>query len=255
MPATMKTMTQALCAAVAALVAVSTPAHPQANVRVFADTPLRAALVHIGEAFHRDGGPQVEFVFGPSAVVLKRIADGEAADVLIAQPQHIAGLVKSGKVVPGDYPVLGRVGLGLAVRADAPPQRIDTVEALREVLLKADTLVTNTIVPGDLFVGVLERLNILELVKAKLVRLPPGPALYERVIRGKGNDVTAGIITILNETRGLRVLGPLPADLQPYQPYAAAPMTGAPAPAAARRFVAFLATPTAKEAFTASGVE
>lgn len=254
----MKTMKQALCAAVAAiaaLLAVSTPAHPQTNLRVFADTPLRAALVQIGEAFRRDGGPPVEFVFGPSPVILKRVAAGEAADVLIAQPHHIADLVRSGKIVPGDYPVLGRVGLGLAVRADAPPQRIDTIEALREVLLKADTLVTNTIIPGDLFVGVLERLNILELVKAKLVRLPPGPALYERVIRGTGNEVTAGIVTILNETKGLRVLGPLPAEVQPYQPYAAAPMTAAAAPAAARRFLAFLATPTAKEAFAASGVE
>ena len=51
------------------------------------------------------------------------------------------------------------------------------------------------------------------------------------------------------------MLGPLPAELQPYQPYAAAPMTAAPAPAAAGRFLAFLATSTAKEAFAASGVE
>ena len=114
---------------------------------------------------------------------------------------------------------------------------------------------TNTIVPGDLFVGVLERLKILEVVKPKLLRLPPGPALYERVIRGTGNDVTAGIVTILNETKGLRVLGPLPAEIQPYQAYAAAPMTAAPAPAATTRFLAFLATSTAKEAFAASGVE
>jgi len=251
-------MKKALCTAVAGLVAMlvaSAPASSQANLKVFADTPLRAALMQIGEAFHRDGGPQVDFVFGPSPVILKKLADGEATDVLIAQPHHIADLITSGKIVPGDYPVLGRVGLGLAVRADAPPQRIDTVEVLREVLLQADTLVTNTIVPGDLFVGVLERLHIAELVKAKLVRLPPGPELYERVIRGKGNDITAGIITILKETKGLRVLGPLPAEIQPYQYYAAAPMTAAPSPAVARRFMAFLATPTAKEAFAASGVE
>lgn len=251
-------MKKAFCNAVAGFVvmlAASTPAYSQANLKVFADTPLRAALIQIGDAFRRDGGPQLDFVFGPSPVILKKLADGEATDVLIAQPHHIADLIKSGKIVPGDYPVLGRVGLGLAVRADAPPQRIDTVEALRQALLKADTLVTNTIIPGDLFVGVLERLNIAELVKAKLIRLPPGPEIYERVIRGKGNDITAGIITILKETKGLRVLGPLPGEVQPYQHYAAAPMTAAPSPAAAWRFIAFLATPMAKEAFTASGVE
>ena len=237
------------------LLAASAPVYSQANLKVFADTPLRAALIQIGEAFRRNGGPQVDFVFGPSPAILKKLADGEATDVLIAQPHHIAGLIRSGKIVPGDYPALGRVGLGLAVRADAPPQRIDTVEALREVLLKADTLVTNTIIPGDLFVGVLERLDIAERVKAKLIRLPPGPALYEKVIRGTGNDITAGIFTILKETKGLRVLGPLPAEIQPYQHYAAAAMTEASSPAAAREFIAFLSTPTAKAAFTASGVE
>ena len=136
-------MKMAVRTAVAALVAVlaaSTPVCAQADLKVFADTPLRAALIQIAEAFRRDGGPQIDFVFGPSPVILKELADGEAADVLIAQPHHIAELVKAGKIVPGDYPVLGRVGLGLAVRADAPPQRIDTVEALREVLLNADTL-------------------------------------------------------------------------------------------------------------------
>lgn len=251
----MKKAARTAVAGLVAVLAASSPACAQANLKVFADTPLRAALIQIGEAFRRGGGPQVDFVFGPSPVILKKLADGEATDVLIAQPHHIAELIKSGKIAPGDYPVLGRVGLGLAVRADALPQRIDTVEALREVLLKADTLVTNTIIPGDLFVGVLERLSIAERVKGKLVRLPPGPALYERVIRGTGNDITAGIFTILKETKGLRVLGPLPADVQPYQHYAAAPLTAAASPAAAKGFVAFLATSAAKAAFAASGVE
>jgi molybdate transport system substrate-binding protein len=251
----MKKAAWTIVAGFLAMLAASAPAHSQANLKVFADTPLRAALIQIGEALRRGGGPQVDFVFGPSPVILKKLADGDAADVLIAQPHHIADLIESGKIVAGDYPVLGRVGLGLAVRADAPPQRIDTVEALREVLLKADTLVTNTIVPGDLFVGVLERLNIANLVKPKLIRLPPGPALYEKVIRSNGNDITAGIFTILKETPGLRVLGPLPAEVQPYQHYAAAPMTAALSLTVAKEFIALLVTPAAKAAFAASGVE
>ena len=176
-------------------------------------------------------------------------------DVLIAQPDHIADLIQSKRVVPGEYLVIGRVGLGLAVRADAPNQSIATVEALRQVLLHADTLVTNTVVSGDQFVTILETLNIAEVVNAKMVRLPPGPRLYESVIQGKGNEIGAGVITIIKETNGIRLLGPLPAEIQSYQAYATAPMTAAASPAAAKRFVAFLASPAAKASFSATGVE
>ncbi|SRR5581483_9520645 len=133
-------------------------AHSQANLKVLADTPLRPALIQIGEAFRRDSSQQVDFVFDASPVILKKLADGEAADVLIAQPNHIADLIKSGTIVPGEYREIGRVGLGLAVRADAPAQSVATVEELRQVLLKADTLVTTTVVSGNQFVAILERL-------------------------------------------------------------------------------------------------
>ena len=239
----------------AAMVAVSTPVHSQQNLKVLADTPLRPALIEIGEAFLRDGGQQVDFVFGPSPVILKKLADGEAADVVIAQSDHIADLIKSGKIAPGEYPLIGRVGLGLAVRADAPTQSLATVEALRRVLLAADTLVTNTVVSGDQFLAILEKLKIAEAVKAKVVRRQPGPRLYEEVIQGKGNDIGAGVVTILKETKGIRLLGPLPAEIQSYQAYAAATMIAAASPAAAKRFVAFLASPAAKASLSASGVE
>ena len=79
-------------------------------------------------------------MFAASPVILEQIAAGETSDVVIVEPDHITDLMKSGTVVRGDHPVIGRVGLGLAVRADAPPQSIASEGLLREVLLKADTL-------------------------------------------------------------------------------------------------------------------
>jgi molybdate transport system substrate-binding protein len=239
----------------AAMLAVSMPTHSQGILKVLADTPLRPALIEIGEAFRRGSRQQVDFVFDSSPVILKRVADGEVADVLIVQPDHVADLIKSGTLVPGEHPAIGRVGLGLAARADALPQSVATVEALREVLLKADTLLFNTVVSGDQFAAVLERLNLADAVKAKVVRLPAGPAIYERVIQGKGNDIAAGVIPIINETKGVRLIGALPAELQSYQVYVAAPMTAAASPEAAKRFIAFLTSPAGKASFSANGVQ
>ena len=232
------------------------PAQSQGRLRVLADTPLRPALLKIGEAFHHRGGTQqVEFVFDASPVILEKLAAGETFDVLIVQPDHITDLIKAGTVVRGEHPVVGRVGLGLAVRADAPPQSVATEALLREVLLKADTLLFNTVVSGDQFAAVLARMNLTDAVKAKVVRLPPGPAIYERVIRGNGNDIAIGVIPLINEAKGVRMIGALPAALQRYQVYVAAPMSAARSPEAARSFVAFLTGPVAKAAFSTHGVE
>jgi molybdate transport system substrate-binding protein len=218
------------------------------------DGPLQPALVQIAEAFRRESGNQVEFVFGTSPVVHKKVADGEPADVLIIQPNFIAELVKIGKVVPGDYPVVGRVGFGLAVRANAPARDISSTEAFKQALLNADSVIFNNVASGNYFAKVLERLGIADAVKSKVVRLDPF-AVFDRVIEGKGNDIGVGVIPLINTTKGLRLLGPLPAEVQSQIVYAAAPMTSAASPQAGKAFISFLASPAAKAAFAANGVE
>jgi molybdate transport system substrate-binding protein len=229
-------------------------AHAQEKIRVLSDGPLRPALIKIGEAFCRESGNQVEFVFGTSPVIHKKIADGETADVLIIQPNLVTELVQAGKVVPGEYPVVGRVGFGLAVRADAPARDISTTEAFKQTLLNADSLIFNNVASGNYFAKVLERLAIAEAVKPKVVRLDPS-AVNDRLIRGKGNDIGVGMIPLINTTKGLRLLGPLPAELQGYIAYAAVPITSSTSPQTGKAFLKFLASPAAKVAFAANGVE
>jgi molybdate transport system substrate-binding protein len=53
----------------------------------------------------------------------------------------------------------------------------------------------------------------------------------------------------------LRLVGPLPAEVQNYTSYAGGVMTGAPSATAAQEFVRYLATPEAKKIFTAAGIE
>jgi len=226
----------------------------QTKVKVISDGPLRPALEQIAEAFHRQTGNQVEFVFGTSPVIHKKVADGETADVLIIQPNFISELVKAGKVAPGDHPVVGRVGLGLAARANASARDISSIEAFKQALLNADSVIFNNVASGNYFAKVLERLGIAEAVNPKVVRLDPF-AVFDRVIEGKGNDIGVGVIPLINTTKGLRLLGPLPAEVQSQIVYAAAPMTSATSPQAGKAFITFLASPAAKAAFAANGVE
>ncbi len=79
----------------------------------------------------------------------------------------------------------------------------------------------------------------------------------EHVIKGKGNEIGFGAITEIKlfESKGLKLVGPLPAEVQNYTSYAAALMANAPAPDAAKALLAFLATGEAKQAFAAAGVD
>ena len=237
------------------LMTFQSPARAQEKIKVLSDNPLRPALIEIGEVFRRDSGHQVAFVFDLSPVIHKKVTDGEAGDVLIIQPNFVAELIKSGKVVSGEHPIIGRVGIGLFARADAPARDISTVEAFRQVLLNADTLLFNTVASGDQFAMVLERLKIAEAVKAKVIRLPPGPAFAERIVQGKGNDIGVLPILLINANKNLRLIGPLPPELQRHIVYAAAPMSNATSPQAAKAFIAFLVSPAAKALFAANGVE
>ena len=107
---------------------------------------------------------------------------------------------------------------------------------------------------GNYFAQVLERLGIAEAVKAKVIRLDPS-AVNDRVIQGKGNDIGVGVIPLINTTKGLRLLGPLPAEVQSHIVYVAAPMISSTSPQAGIAFINFLASPAAKAAFAANGVE
>lgn len=252
----MKTFLSVLTAVCAiGLAMFQSPVRAQVSIKVLSDTPLRSALIAIGEAFQHASGNRVELVFGLSPVLHKKVIAGEIADVLVMQPNFVAELVKSQKVPPGERPIIARVGVGLFSRADTPARDLRTVDSFRQTLLNADMILFNTVASGDEFARVLDRLGIADAVKAKVIRLPPGSAFNERILQGKGDDIGVLPIPSINANKKLRLVGPLPAELQSYLDYVAVPMNGAASPETANGFIAFLASPAAKALFAANGVE
>jgi molybdate transport system substrate-binding protein len=79
----------------------------------------------------------------------------------------------------------------------------------------------------------------------------------DHIIKGKGNELGFGAITEIKlfEPKGLRLVGPLPPDIQNYTTYGAALMSNAPSADAAQAFLTYLATPEARQIFAAAGIE
>lgn len=73
-----------------------------------------------------------------------------------------------------------------------------------------------------------------------------------RILQGTGNELGVGTTPMILADNRLKLAGALPAELQSYILYAAAPMTNAQAPDAAKEFIRFLVSPQAKAQFAAA---
>jgi molybdate transport system substrate-binding protein len=241
------TLTTALVAIFSAF-AVSAQA---ADIKVLSDGPIKPALTKVADLFRQETHTQVHIVFDPW--VQKRIEGGEAADVVIVQPDFVEGLVRAGKVNAGNRPIIGHVGVGLGNRRDSPAHDISSPEELKQTLLGADTIVFNNIASGNSFAKVLEKLGIAEVLKPKIVRTTPN-GIFEPVLKGNGDDIMAGTIPLIATTPGIKLLGPFPGDLQSYLTFTAVLTTNASQPETAESFIKFLVSSKAKDTFAANGV-
>ncbi|ASL46863.1 hypothetical protein bAD24_III05695 [Burkholderia sp. AD24] len=225
-----------------------------AGIMVMSDSPLEPALSKVVDLYRQQTHNQVSLVFDPSPVVKKRIEGGEAADVVIVQPDFAEDLTKSGKASAGERPIIAHVGVGLGNRKDSPAYDISTVEKFKNTLLGADLLVFNSVKSGQAFESTLERLGIAETLKPKIVRTTPN-GIFEPVLKGNGNDIVAGTIPLIATTPGIKLLGPLPGDLQSILAYTAVLMANASQRDTAEGFIKFLMSPNARATFAENGAK
>ncbi len=242
--------------ATVAAMSVSLPALG-AEIKVLSAGAIEPGLRVAAAAFEKEAGHAVKIQFATAPQLRQRVGGGETADVVIAPPAVIDEFAKAGKLGEARVDV-GRVGLGVAVRPDAPVPDISSAEALKRSVLDAESIVFNRASTGLYFEGLLKKMGIYGQVEAKSVRYPDGASVMEHVLnKGKGREIGFGPITeiLLYKEKGLRLIGPLPAEVQNYTRYVAAQMTGAPGSGAAQAFLRHLGSPAGKAQFVARGIE
>ena len=116
------------------------------------------------------------------------------------------------------------------------------------------SFVFNSVKSGEAFAKTLERLGIADTLKSTMSTRDAN-GTPEPVLKGKGNDIAAGQIPLIATTPGIKLLGPLPGDLQSNLTYTAALMTNASQRNVAEDFIKFLVSPKAKETFAANGAK
>lgn len=241
---------------VAAMAGTAAFAHA-AEVTVLSAGAVEPGLRAFAELVRKETGDNLAIQFNTAPRIAQRLAAGERFEVLISPPAVVAKAAQDGKVDAATRTAVGKVGVGVVVRGDAPMPAIGSVDALKASLLAADSVVYNQASTGLYLEKLFADLGIADALKAKTTRYPDGAAVMEHVLRGKGNEIGFGAITEIRmvEPKGLRFAGPLPAPVQNYTSYEAALMQGAANPLAAKAALAIMATPAGRQAFLAGGVE
>jgi molybdate transport system substrate-binding protein len=228
-----------------------------AEIKVLSAGAVEPGLRNFATVVRRETGHDLAIQFNTAPQIAKRLAAGEAFDLLIAPPAALDQALKEGRIVGETRVPVGRVGAGIIVRAGNPLPNVADVDALKEAVAKADRVVYNTASTGLYLDRLFAKLGLLESLAPKTTRYPDGASVIEHIINGRGHEIGFGAITEIRmyEKKGIAYVGPLPADVQNYTTYEAAVMTNASQADAARAVLKLMKTPAGMSAFVNGGVE
>jgi molybdate transport system substrate-binding protein len=226
-----------------------------ADIAVLSAGAIEPGIKAAATAFEKQTGHSVKITFNTAPELRKRMEANPAFDVVIAPPAVIADFAAANKLATARANV-GRVGMGVAVRDGAPVPDISSADAVKKAVLAAESLVFNRASTGLYLEGLLKKMDVYAQIESKTTRYADGASVLEHVIKGKGSEIGFGAMTeiLLYTGKGLKLVGPLPADIQNYTSYTAAPLASGQQQALAQQFVSFLSGPIGKPLFVAAGV-
>jgi molybdate transport system substrate-binding protein len=213
-------------------------------IRVLSGGAVQTFVRPLASSFADD---TVEVEFQPMGKLVKTLADGYMADVVIVTEEVLARLKLKGTPV-------ARVGIGVGIRESAPPPDLSTAEAFKRALLAAKSVIymdPQIGTSGKHVAEVLQRLGISEEVNAK-AKLGQGGQVAEAVASGEIELAIHQISEIL-PVKGVRFAGPLPSELQKFTVYVAARVLSSKAGGTADRFIEHLTSPAARSRLARTG--
>jgi molybdate transport system substrate-binding protein len=231
-----------------------------AEIKVLSAIAMMPVMQDLGPKFEKQTGHKLAVTFATLGQLVKRIQDGETADLVILPRQGIDSLVKEGKAIADMVAVLARSDIGIAVRKGASKPDISSPEALKRTLLAAKSIAyvhpDQGGTSGPHFVRVLDRLGIAADIKAKTIfpKEAGGKAVGALVAAGEA-EIGVNQIQELIPLEGIDVVGPFPTDLLINLVFAATLMSGAKQPDTARALLDFLRTPQSAAVITAKGMQ
>jgi molybdate transport system substrate-binding protein len=224
-----------------------------AELKVLAGGSMTASLNEIGPRFERATDHKLTIVFDSTPNLIKAATSGAPFDLGVVPVDVMKDAAARARFASGPTIDIARVGYGVAVRAGAAKPNVSTPEALKQTLIKAQSI---AFIPdsaaGAYVLQVFGRLGISDAMKAKTKPQTTTGAIPQAVAKG---DAELGIfLTNVLIAPGVELAGPFPAELQNELVFTAAVAADSKEAEAAKAFINYLKTPEAAAAMKAKGV-
>lgn len=197
-------------------------------------------------------GLEVESAGGVDAA--RRVAAGEAFDLVVLAADAIERLIAAQRVAAGSRTDLVHSGVAVAVRAAAPRQDIASEAALREAVLAARTIGISTGPSGVELLRLFERWGVADALRARIVQARPGMPVGDMVARGEA-ELGFQQLSELMRVQGITLLGPLPPEVQIVTTFSAGLCTACTRPQVAMAVLDYLRAPSTAESKRSHGMQ
>jgi molybdate transport system substrate-binding protein len=229
-----------------------------ARLNVLISGGFHGAYEQLLPEFNRTSGISVTTGSGSSQgagpqTIAAQLARGVPADVVILSREGLSELIAAKRIATGTDLDLARVPIGVAVRAGTPRPDVSTVEAFKQLMLRAETVVIPASTSGiwlttDLF----PRLGIADKVNVKV--MPRGSDATGLVAIG-GAEVAVQPVSEVVHAAGVDFAGSIAPEIQFVQVFSAAVVANSREIEGSKRLIEFLSSSRASEAIRNSGME
>src|SRR5262245_6945959 len=156
---------------IVALLGVAGGGAGAAEIKVLSTGNMISILNEVTGEFERTSGHKLIIETGSTTRIKARIEADEPADLTINERFVLEDHLRQARIATGSIVEIARSPLGIGVRAGAPKPDIGTAEALKRVLLSAESIAhpdpSGGAQDGTYFVHLMRQLGIAEQLKSK----------------------------------------------------------------------------------------
>ncbi len=223
-------------------------------MKVLCTNGVKAVTAELLPAVERTIGLSVDVDYASTNMLMDKIGGGETGDLAVLSAEAVDSLIEKGVLQKGTRVDLCKSSIGVAVRRGAVGPDLGTVDALKAALLAAKSvLYSKTGISGVYMPQLMLKLGIAGQIAKKAVN-PSSGTVGEALARGEA-EIALQQISELLPVAGIKVVGPLPAEVQLVTVFSAGTFASAAEPRAARMLVEQLTTNAARSVYTSKGLE
>jgi molybdate transport system substrate-binding protein len=225
------------------------------ELTVVSEPSMKGVLTAAAKRFEQETGQHVALLIVRPNQFASAFRGTDHPDVAVLRSELMEGAVRAGQVQADSRKPMGRVGLAVVVKSGAPKPDVSTQAALTKALAGARSVVYGE--PADHPGGrqaaeVIARIGLTETLKDRAL-VAAGANPLAQVSLGAA-EIGLHAMPDALEASGVALVGPVPAELQPWTRYDMALTAEAPNLSEARRLLEYLAGSSGQAVLREKGV-